>query len=170
MLSRKRPLRGFKKGKQQSVLTLAQRHRRRIGIDKRSAAAVEHPAIEPVPASLRIAGTRRTSDLLPAQNGADACEQFSETERFDDVIVRAEFETDDAIDFVGAMTGGDDNRNIRVRPDLSQEIQPVILTKPQIQNYQTWMRRFKMTIKLHSVRHRRCRHMMIFQISGDHLP
>ena len=53
MSPRERALRCFKKGKQQGILTLAQRDRGRIGVDKLSTTAVEYPTVEPVPASLR---------------------------------------------------------------------------------------------------------------------
>lgn len=62
--------------------------------------------------------------------------QLSETEWFYDVVVRTELETDDAIDLVRTMAGHDDDRNIRMRTNFPQEIQPIILTEAQIQNYQ----------------------------------
>ena len=169
MLPRERALRCFKKGKQQGILTLAQRDRGRIRVDKLSTTAVEYPTVEPVPASLRIARPCSSSHFLPSQDGPDAREQFSETERLYDVVVGAKFEADNTVDFVCAMTGRDNNRNIRVRSHFSQEIQPVILAKPQIQDYQTWMRSFKLAI--HSFAGcRRGRHIVIFQIPDHHLP
>ena len=170
MLPRERALRCFKKGKQQGILTLTQRDRDRIRVDKLSIAAVEYPTVEPVPASLRIARPCSSSHFLPSQNGPDAREQFSETERLYDVVVGAKFEADNTVDFVCAMTGRDNNRNIRVRSHFSQEIQPVIPAKPQIQDYQTWMRSFKVAIQLNSAGCRRGRHIVIFQIPDHHLP
>src|ERR1700731_2039013 len=53
--------------------------------------------------------------------------QLSEAEWFYDVVVRTELETDDAIDLVRTMAGHDDDRNIRMRTNFPQEIQPIIL-------------------------------------------
>jgi hypothetical protein len=52
--------------------------------------------------------------FLPPQYGTEAGEQFPEAEWFYNIVVRPEFEADDAIDFVETMAGRDDNRNIRV--------------------------------------------------------
>ena len=54
ILPRQRPLRRFEKGQQQRILALAQRDRRRAGIDQSAAAPFELPAAEPVPAPLRL--------------------------------------------------------------------------------------------------------------------
>ena len=72
--------------------------------------------------------------------------QLSEAEWFYDVVVRTELETDDAIDLVRTMAGHDDDRNIRMRTNFPQEIQPIILTEAQIQNYQAGTGPCKMTI------------------------
>jgi hypothetical protein len=77
--------------------------------------------------------------------------QLSEAEWFYDVAVRTELETDDAIDLVRTMAGHDDDRNIRMRTNFPQEIQPIILTEAQIQNYQAGTGPCKMTIQLYSV-------------------
>src|SRR5882762_2053412 len=114
---------------------------------------MKYPTAKPVSASLRIARACRPSDFLSSQNGADAGEQFSETKGLYDVIVRAKLETDNTVDFVCAMTGRDNDRNIRVRSQFSQEIEPIVLAKPQIKDYQTRIRSFKMTIQFGSARH-----------------
>jgi hypothetical protein len=33
-----------------------------------------------------------------------------------------------------SITGGDDHRNIGARPDLAQQVEPILLVKPQIEN------------------------------------
>src|SRR5258705_10202860 len=148
LFSRERPLRRLEKGQQQSVLALAQRARLRIGIEQFPATPLELPAIEPVSASLRLMGTCDASHFLPPQHGTDTGKQFPEAEWLDNVVVRAEFEADDAIDFVRAMPGGDDHRNVRMRTNFPQHIQPVILPEPQIQNDQAGNCPGKMTIEL----------------------
>src|ERR1700704_5054206 len=151
MLPRERPLRCFEKGQQQRIFAFAQRDRRRIAIEESPATPFKLPAIESVPASLRIMSTCNPPHFLPPQYRADAGKQFSEAEGFYDVVVGTEFETDDAIDFVGTMAGRDDHRNIRMRTNFPQQVQPIILTEPQIQNDQAGNGPSKMTIQLCSV-------------------
>src|ERR1700736_6545423 len=122
MLPRERPLRRFEKGQQQCILAFAQRDRGRGGVDESSATPIKLPAIEPVPASLRIMGSCDPPHFLPPQYGTDAGEQLSEAEWLYDVVVRTEFEADDAIDFVGTMTRRDDDRNVRMRTNFPQKI------------------------------------------------
>ena len=108
MLPRQRPLRCPEKREQQRILTFSQRDRRRVGIEESPATAFELPAVESIPTSLRVMGTRNAPNLLPPQYGTDAGKQLPEAEWFYDAIVGTEFETDNAIDFVGTMTGRDD--------------------------------------------------------------
>jgi hypothetical protein len=119
MFPRERPLRRFEKGQQQRILAFAQRDRGRVGVNESSAATLKLPAIEPVPASLRIMGSCDPPHLLSPQHGPDACKQFPEAKWFYDVIVRPEFEADDAVNFVGTMAGGDNDRNVRMRTNFS---------------------------------------------------
>jgi len=112
MLARERPLGCFEKGEQQGILTFAQRDRRLIAVYESSAATLKPPATESVSAALRIMRACSSPHFPSPQYGTDACKQFSETEWFYDIVVRTEFETDDAIDFVGTMAGRDDHRNI----------------------------------------------------------
>jgi hypothetical protein len=57
-------------------------------------------------------GTGNAPNFLPPQNGTDAGKQLSEAEWLYDIVVRSEFEADDAIDCVGAMAGRDDDGNL----------------------------------------------------------
>jgi hypothetical protein len=151
MLPRQRPLRCFQKGQQQRILAFAQRNRRRVGIEEPSATPFELPAIESVPASLRIARSCKPPHFLPPQYRTNAGKQFPEAERLYDIVVRTEFEADDAIDFVGTMAGCDNHRNIRMRTNFPQKIQSIILTEPQVQDDQARGRPRKMAIELRPV-------------------
>src|SRR4030081_2494460 len=91
MLPRERPLRCFEKGQQQRIFAFAQRDRRRIGIEESPATPFKLPAMESVPASLRIMGTCNPPHFLPPQYGTDAGKQFSEAEGLYDIVVRPEF-------------------------------------------------------------------------------
>ena len=110
MFPRERALRCIEKRHQQGILALAQRDWCLIGSYK-SSATLEPPAAEFVAASFRIAGSGRARHLPSAQYGTSTCEQFPGTKRLYDVIVRAEFEADDTINFVGLVAGHYD-RNI----------------------------------------------------------
>src|ERR1700676_3771138 len=79
---------------------------------------------------------RATRPISCRRNTARTRASNSQAEWFYDVVVRTGLETDDAIDLVRTMAGHDDDRNIRMRTNFPQEIQPIILTEPQIQNYQ----------------------------------
>ena len=131
-----RSLRRLEERQQQGILTLAQRNLVAIGIEQLSATAFERPTVETVSAALGIAGASDPSHFLPPQHRADARQQLPEAERLDDVIVRTELQADDAVDFIWTVAGGDDDRHIGIGANFSQEIEPVVLTKPQIQNDQ----------------------------------
>ncbi len=136
MFARERPLRRFEKGEQQSILAFTENDGCSSGVKELSTAPFELPTVKTVSTSFRGAETRSAPQFLPAQNGADARQQFSDTKRFGDRVVRTEFETNDAINFVHMRAGCDDDRNIRTGPYLSQEFQSVIVANLQVKNYQ----------------------------------
>ena len=105
---------------------------------------------------------------MPPQYGTDAGEQFPEAEWFYDIIVRPEFEADDAINFVGTMAGRDDDRHIRMRTNFPQ-IQPVILTEPQIQDDQAWRGPCKKAVELCPARCSLRWYIVVFQKFDHHL-
>ena len=105
-------------------------------VEKPPATAFKLPAVEPVPAPLRIMGPCDPPHFLSPQHRTDARKQFPEAEGLYDVVIRPEFEADDAIDFVWTVAGRDNDRNVRVRANFPQQIKPVVLAEPQIQNDQ----------------------------------
>src|SRR4030088_1316963 len=56
-----------------------------------------------------------------------------------------------------------------MRTNFSQEVQPIILTEPQIQNDHTGMRLLKMAVQLVSAGCRLGRDILLLQIAGHHL-
>src|SRR5258708_1256805 len=88
----------------------------------------------PSPHALRSPSRRRAPGLPPPQHGAHPRQQLSEAEWLGDIVIGAEFQPNHAIDLVASMTGGEDHRNIRARPDLAQQIEPVLLTQPYIED------------------------------------
>src|SRR5215471_16954569 len=107
MLACKRSLRFFQERQQQSILAFTQRDRCFIGVYESSAETLETPAIKPIAASLPLANLRCTRQLPASQYGAGACEQFPGARPYN-VVVGAEFEADDWINFVGVVAGHDD--------------------------------------------------------------
>jgi hypothetical protein len=128
------------------------------------------PAVEAVAAALAITGARGPSHLVTPQHRADAREEFSQAERLDDVIVGAELKADDAIDFVGPLPGGDDDRHIATRTDFSQQIEPIVLTEAKVENDQTGLCCLKMAAQFSPIGRSPGRHIVLFQISDHHLP
>jgi hypothetical protein len=63
---------------------------------------------------------------------ADAGHELTQTERFDEVVVGTQLETDDAIDLL-APRGDDDDRNRRSRSDLTANLQTVHVGQPQVE-------------------------------------
>jgi len=63
--------------------------------------------------SFVVLGCHSTS---PAQDGADACDDFAGRKRFGHIIIAAEFETEDAVEF--AIAGGEEKH--RDRRDFAQ--------------------------------------------------
>jgi hypothetical protein len=104
------------------------------------------------------------------QNRADAREQFPETERLGDVIVGTELKADDTVDFITAMPGRDDDRNVRMGANLPQEVQPVILAEPEIQNDQARIRCGEVAAQFASTGHSAGWHIVFLEVAGHHLP
>jgi hypothetical protein len=57
-------------------------------------------------------------------------------EGLEDVVIGAEFKPNNPTDFVAPMASCDNDRDVGVRPNLPQEVETVILPKPQVENYQ----------------------------------
>jgi len=136
VFARQRPLRRVEKGDQQRVFALRQGHRGACRVGQAPRAPIQQPAAEPVAAPFRIPLRGRAARLAPAQHRADAGQQFAQAERLGHVVIRAQFQPDDPIDLVPPVTGGDDDRNIGLRPDRPQQIEPVRLAEMQVQDHQ----------------------------------
>jgi len=122
-----RPLRSLEKGHQQGIFALAKRDWFFIRGDKYSAATLE-PQHQICNTTFRISGSGGARNLPSAQNGTSTCEQFPGAKGLDEIIVRTEFEANDAIDFVGRwlvlMTGTSDFDRTSLNPS-SPSFRPV---------------------------------------------
>ena len=73
--------------------------------------------------------------LCAAQNGLDARHQFADTERLDDVIVRAEFEADDAVNLLAARRNHDD-RHVAGLAEFAAHVEAVHFGDHQVEQDQ----------------------------------
>ena len=168
MLAREGTLRCLEKGQQQGIFTLAQRDRYSLGIYESSAAAFKLPAVESVSTAFRIAESRDAAHFLSAQNRLDPCEQFSQREGFDNVIIGTELKADDAVAFVEARAGYDDYRHIGMGPNFPQKIEAVVVAKPQIKNDQTGVPSCEVAIKFTAIRRSTRREILFDEVIGNH--
>src|SRR5215467_1171009 len=63
-------------------------------------------------------------------------EKFAQIEWLGQIIVGTEFKSNDTIDIVAAVASNDDDRHVRARADLPQQIETVLLTEPKIEDHQ----------------------------------
>ena len=64
-LSRERPLWRFEKREQQGIFGFGHQNRRAVRIDEATGATFKRPAVKPVPAPLRVAGSRCAATFVP---------------------------------------------------------------------------------------------------------
>src|ERR1700756_4219117 len=64
-IPRERPLWRFEKREQQGIFAVGQQNRRAIRIDEATGATFKRPAVKPVPAPLRVAGSRCAAHFVP---------------------------------------------------------------------------------------------------------
>ncbi len=83
-------------------------------------------------------GPGRVGSAFPgaaaAKHGTDPRDDLSDRERLDDVIVRAEFEPDNAIGHAPAR-GDHDDRDVRITPQLPADVAPVAVGQRQVEQH-----------------------------------
>src|SRR5260221_3498780 len=170
LLTRERPLRRLDEREQEGIFALCQRNRGSAWIHKAPTTASELPSIESISTPLRIADPRCAPHFLSSQDGPDAREQFPETERFGDAVVCAKLEADDTVGFITSLTGHNDNRDVRVGSNFSQEIESAILTEPQVQNDQAGVDHCKAAPQFALGGRCTSRHIVTLKITDDRAP
>src|SRR6266478_3161610 len=168
MLAAERPLGCVEKGGQQSIFTLGQRDLGSAGIGETPGAPIELPAAELAPAPLRIPLRRGAAGLLPSQHGTDARQKFPKAERLGDIVVGPQFQSDHPVDLVASIPGGDDYRNIGARSDLAQQVEPVLLAKPEVEDDEIRLACGEMMDQLLPPRCRDGAHIVMLEIVHDH--
>jgi hypothetical protein len=73
-------------------------------------------------------------DLRAARDGAKSCQQFSGRKSFRQVIVRPDFESDDAVGFVSQRCEHQ-NRHNRELPNLFENLKTVSFRQHYVENY-----------------------------------
>ena len=127
-----------RKATNRDILSFCQRHRNVVWIGETAQAPIRQPATAKLAAPLSgIPTGSRQARLAASQYRTDTREQFAQPEWLGKVVVRTQFEANDAIDFVAAMTCRYDDRHIRARPDRTQQIQSIVLAELQIKDNQT---------------------------------
>jgi hypothetical protein len=170
MLAGERPLRGVEKNGQQGIFAFGQRDCDAAGIGQAPQAPVQLPAAKLASAPLGIALRRGAASFTAPQNGADASQEFPQAERFRQIVVGAEFQPDDSVDLIAAIAGHDDYRDIRARPDLPQQVEPIRGVKPPIEDDEIRLARSKMANHLLLPRRGNGAHIVLLKVVADHMP
>jgi len=139
VLSAKRTLRGFEECDQQRIFTPGQRYRTAGRVDEPPGPAVELPAGKSKAATSWIAHRRGSSDIEPPQDRANPREQFAQVEWLGQIIIGAELKTNDPIDIIATVTSNNDHGHFQIQTDLPKQIEPILRTKPEIENYEIYL-------------------------------
>ena len=70
----------------------------------------------------------------PPRDGPDAGDQLAQAERLDDVVVRPELETDDAVDLLAAGRD-DDDRHLGACAQLATDGEAVHVREPEVEQH-----------------------------------
>src|SRR5206468_2653250 len=77
--------------------------------------------------------------LEPPPDGADPGDQLAQAERLDDVIVRAELQTDDAVRLLRAR-GDDDDRDAQALAQRTADHEAIDIRQPKIEQHDIQLR------------------------------
>src|SRR5262249_30658871 len=120
-------LRRLEKGGQQ--VELAGRERGGLSSWRRQSARphAELPPGKAVANALRILARSTLGGFGSAHDGAHPRQQLEHTERLGQVVVRAQFEADDPIRLLTAMTGHQNDRHVRSATEAAHEVEAVLV-------------------------------------------
>jgi hypothetical protein len=106
---------------------------------------VQSPAGKLVAPAFGVAVRRGPLSVKTPQHCAHPRQQLPQVEGLRHIIVGAELKTDDAIDFIPAVTGCDYDRDVGTRADLAQEIETVPKAEPKVKDHQVDILRAELT-------------------------
>jgi hypothetical protein len=170
LLACERPLGSLEERDQQGIFAFRQRNRRSIRTQQAATIEFKLPLAEFVSTPLWLSPPRVSPQLVPPQDSANAGEQFSETERLGHVVVRTELEANYAVDFFEPVAGGDNDGHIRAGSNLSEYIQPIFSSQPQVKNNQVRFASRTKSIQLLPAGRGTGRHVVLLEVTGDHPP
>ena len=112
---------------------------RSASIQKPSTPAIKFPAAKTVFTLLRFNWALYSCPVKAAQHSAYSGKHDPGVQGFHNVIVGTKFEADYAIYVIQLIAGCEDDRDIRPRPEVAQDTEPIAWPAPQIENDQTWI-------------------------------
>ena len=169
MLAGKRALRCVEESDKQGILGLRQRDGGTIGVGEAPTAPIELPAAKPATAARRIPW-RCKAPGIPSQYGPHARQKLANAERRGDAVIGTELEPDHPVDLVASLIGDDDHRDIGARPDIAQQVEPVVLAETQVEDRQVRLALGKMAHHCLASRRAQSAHLVSLEIVHDHLP
>ncbi len=169
MLAGKRALRCVEESDKQGILGLRQRDGGTIGVGEAPTAPIELPAAEPATAARRIPW-RCKAPGIPSQYGPHARQKLANAERRGDAVIGTELEPDHPVDVVASLIGEDDHRDIGARPDVAQQVEPVVLAETQFEDRQVRLALGEMAHHCLASRRAQSAHLVSLEIVHDHLP
>ncbi|EJL24282.1 hypothetical protein PMI02_03785 [Novosphingobium sp. AP12] len=127
------------------------------------------PPRKPVDTAIALPITARASYFLSAQYRAGPGEQLTQVERFEEIVVRPEFEADDAIDLVLPLASDDDNRNVGPLTQLAKHVEPIVRSKLNIENYKAVRDACKLLREVGGIYQPFCGAIMRAEIGNDRI-
>jgi hypothetical protein len=113
-----------------------------------------------------MASRRRLSDLLAAQNGANAGEELSKTKRLDQIVIGAELKTKHTVDGIASMAR-DNHGHIGAQADFTQDIEPVLLVELEVKDDHPQTVTHQTMEQVLSIGRQNGGHTMFSKIAGD---
>ncbi|HJY49874.1 MAG TPA: hypothetical protein VJ349_14735 [Stellaceae bacterium] len=87
-----------------------------------------------------------------------------------DAVIGTELEPDHRVDVVASLIGEDDHRDIGARPDVAQQVEPVVLAETQVEDRQVRLAQGEMAYHCLASRRAQSAHLVSLEIVHDHLP
>jgi hypothetical protein len=132
-------LRSINEDRQEGIFAPRQTDQSPIRRGQSPPTSVQSPAAKPALAGLHIAleGVMRAHSA--PQDRANSGKKFAKTEGLGEMVVGAQFQSDDAIDLRAIRPAGDDHGNVGARSDLTEQVEAMNLVGLEIEQDQVWL-------------------------------
>jgi hypothetical protein len=168
VLTSQGPLRRFHECHQQSVLPFSQRDCGAAGIDKPASAPIKLPTAKSVTTLLSLTLRSDAAYFPSSQHGPNPCEKLTHTERFGHIVIGPKLQPNDTIDLVAPMAGGNDHGYIGARPDLAQQIEPILMAEPKVEDHHIGLVGRELSGDLLSLPSRDHPHVVLLKVIPEH--